>query len=100
MAKMNLLILLMFFMSLHLSRQTDLIHQFPASSIKAKQFPLVIAKHTPHKANHGITHNQYHHPETVKPTNTMLPINIPTLLTKLDVKSHIIIKGIKHNPVI
>ena len=46
-----------------------------------------------------LPHSQYHHPETVKPTNTILPINIPTLLTKLLVKSHIIINGIKHNPV-
>jgi hypothetical protein len=54
---------------------------------------------SPQQASHGSITNQYHHPLKAIQTNTMLPISIPTLFTKLDVKSHIIINGMSARPV-
>jgi len=71
----------------------------PASSISAKQLPAIIDNISPQQASHGSITNQYHHPLTAIHTNTILPMSIPTLFTKLDVKSHIIINGIKARPV-
>ena len=67
--------------------------------MSAKQLPAIIDSISAQTLNQGNMTNQYHHPDIAIHTNTMLPMSIPTRFTKLDVKSHIIIKGIKARPV-